>query len=466
MPRNRAGSNPPSTAPDQRPTSGPRRQRPPAVDRLAKDMPAAIPARVRVELARGAIHTWRTLADDDHSARPELAEIVDDAVGRWQRSLVGEVINGTGVLLHTNLGRAPQAASISHGYSNIELDTLSGERGERAPAIPELLRVLTNTPDACVVNNGAAAIFLALAAHAQGARVIVSRGELVEIGGGFRIPEILVMANCDLVEVGTTNKTRLADYEKALAKSGEAERPAHILKVHPSNYRMSGFTGSVPIGDLRRLIDATAATHPKPLLIVDQGTGLLDNQCPWLEGAPPAWIGTELGVAQMFDAGADLICYSADKLLGGPQAGIVAGATELVQRCRRHPMMRTFRTGAAITRDVQQILMAYADGRGQDIPLWHMASIPVERLWERAERICQLSGHGEAALVSGRIGGGTLPETDIPSAGIKLRPEFVGPLRAGRTPIIARTALGCAWIDLRTVRSDQDQEIIDTLRAL
>ena len=129
-------------------------------------------------------------------------------------------------------------------------------------------------------------------------------------------------------------------------------------------------------------------------------------------------------------------------------------------------MMRTFRTGAAITRDVQQILMAYADGRGQDIPLWHMASIPVERLWERAERICQLSGHGEAALVSGRIGGGTLPETDIPSAGIKLRPEVVGPLRAGRTPIIARTALGCAWIDLRTVRSDQDQEIIDTLRAL
>ncbi|MFP5331270.1 MAG: L-seryl-tRNA(Sec) selenium transferase, partial [Acidimicrobiia bacterium] len=299
--------------------------RPPSVDRLARGLPDGLPAAVAVDIARMAIARGRSDPGLDPTA--EATRLATALLATRQRP----VINATGVILHTNLGRAPiseeaaeagRAATV--GYTNLELDTLTGERGGRTSYVTALIRSITGAADALVVNNNAGALFLVLQAMAKDRQVPVSRGELIEIGGSYRLPELMSATGCTLVEVGTTNRTRLSDYADAIGPS-----TALLLKVHPSNYRIEGFSTDTPLGDLASL----AHEHGLPA-VFDAGSGLIDERTPWLDGPPPAWLAGEPGVVQSLEAGADLVLFSGDKLLGGPQAGIIVGDADLIAGLR------------------------------------------------------------------------------------------------------------------------------------
>jgi L-seryl-tRNA(Ser) seleniumtransferase len=256
--------------------------------------------------------------------------------------LLTPVVNATGVLLHTNLGRAPLAHHQAAAAQTVEFDLLTGQRGSRQSAVGQLLARLCGAEKAMVVNNNAAAVLLVVAALAEGRDVPVSRGESVEIGGSFRVPEVIEQSGARLVDVGTTNRTRVADYAKAI------DRPdvdaAMVLKVHPSNYRVEGFVEETSIADL--------ATLDVPV-VADIGSGLVDATCPWLPGAPPAWLAGEPAALQAISDGADLITFSGDKLLGGPQAGIIAGRADLVDQCLLHPLARALRPGGLVLAALQ-----------------------------------------------------------------------------------------------------------------
>ncbi|MDY7104027.1 MAG: L-seryl-tRNA(Sec) selenium transferase [Actinomycetota bacterium] len=409
--------------------------RPPSVDALARSIAdVGLPHPLLVDAARDAIR-----AGDPDTAR-------DRAVSR-ARQLLRPVVNATGVLLHTNLGRAPWPHVQEATYSNLELRLDTGRRGSRQDHAADLLARACGAEAALVVNNGAAAVLLALAAHATGRGVAVSRGELVEIGGGFRIPEVLAQSGATLVEVGTTNRTRLGDYERAVA-GGDAEL---VLKVHQSNYRMTGFTEAVEVPALRGL-DVP--------IVYDLGSGLLDAACPWLDGGPPSWLAGEPGVRQSIAAGADLVTFSCDKLAGGPQAGVIAGRAELVAACARHPLARALRPGGLVLAALQELGLAYLERRGGDIPLWRMATRTVEELRARAEGL----GAGRVVELTSVPGGGTLPGTEIPSAGVALGGDVAARLRAAEPrPIIARVADGATLLDLRTVDPDDDEAVRDAL---
>ncbi len=273
--------------------------------------------------------------------------MVADAVA-WRRQLLGPVINATGVLLHTNLGRAPLAMNHAARPTNVELDLVTGQRGSRQRGVGSLLASLCAAEAAMVVNNNAAAVLLAVAALAAQRQVLVSRGESVEIGGAFRVPEVIEQSGATLVDVGTTNRTRLADYRRAVTRAGADV--AVVLKVHPSNYRVDGFVESTTVADL--------ATLPVPV-IADLGSGLIDANCPWLSGPPPAWLAGEPAVRQSIDEGAALVTFSGDKLFGGPQAGIIAGRAEYVQRCAAHPLACALRPGAHVLAALQDVALAY-----------------------------------------------------------------------------------------------------------
>jgi len=294
--------------------------RPPSVDALARELvDVGLPHPLLVDAAREAI-----AAGDPASARTR-AEAVS-------RALLRPVINATGVLLHTNLGRAPVEHHQEARYANLELDLATGKRGSRSRHAASLLARAAGAEAALVVNNGAAAVMLVLAALARGGSVVVSRGELVEIGGGFRVPEVMEESGAHLVEVGTTNRTRRRDYEQAVARTDPT--PALVLKVHQSNYRIVGFTEAVSVAALADL---------GPPVVADVGSGLLDATTPWLESGPPAWLSDEPAVRQTLQEGAALVTFSGDKLLGGPQAGVIAGRADLVDRCARHPLARALR---------------------------------------------------------------------------------------------------------------------------
>ena len=252
------------------------------------------------------------------------------------------------MLLHTNLGRAPLAHTQPAGYTNLELDLATGERGSRHDHVGRAAGPGRGAEAAIVVNNGAAAVLLVLAALARDRDVVVSRGELVEIGGGFRVPEVMAKSGCRLVEVGTTNRTRPADVIAAVEAPGADV--AVVLKVHQTNYRIVGFTEAVSIAEL-------AAVGPP--VVVDLGSGLLDAACPWLPGGPPAWLADEPAVRQTLEAGADLVVFSGDKLLGGPQAGVIVGSAELVAALRPHPLARALRPGGLVLGALQEVALAY-----------------------------------------------------------------------------------------------------------
>ena len=332
----------------------------------------------------------------------------------------------------------------SDRYSSLELDLDSGERGSRQDRAPRLLARACGAESAMVVNNCAAAVLLVLAALAEGKGVVVSRGELVEIGGGFRIPEVMAQSGANLVEVGTTNRTRLADFAEAV----NGENIALAMSVHRSNYRITGFTESVT---------ATEMTGLGVPVLADLGSGLIDSACQWLKNGPPPWLDGEPAVRQTLEAGVDLVTFSGDKLLGGPQAGIIAGRTELVARCAKHPLARALRPGSLILGSLQELAVTYLARDGQSIPFWRMATTPLDELRHRASAISTNLATDTTAVP----GGGTLPGVEIPSAGLVISGDRVTELRAGTPPVIARVHDGSTVIDLRTVHPHDD----DVVRA-
>jgi len=397
--------------------------RPPSVDALAREIAdVGLPHALLVDAARQAI------ANGDPPSARRLA-------GEVAAALLKPVVNATGVLLHTNLGRAPIGPVR---YATVEFDLDTGERGSRSRSAAALLARAGGAEAALVVNNGAAAVLLALATVAAGGDVLISRGELVEIGGGFRIPEVIAQSGAHLVEVGTTNRTRADDYRAALSASVAA-----ILKVHTSNYRIVGFTESTEVA-------ALAAMGPP--VVADLGSGLLDATTPWLPGGPPSWLADEPAVRQTLAAGAALVTFSGDKLLGGPQAGVIAGRRDLVERCARHPLARAVRPGGLVLAALQDVALAYLRRDGDAIPFWRMASVGVDTLRARAAAL----GAGEVADCESVPGGGTAPERVIPSAGIALAGDRSAALRAFDPPVIARVVGGRTVLDLRTVDPADD----------
>jgi L-seryl-tRNA(Ser) seleniumtransferase len=410
---------------------------PPSVDSLAREIAdVGLPHPLLVDAARAAI-----AAGDPASARTR-AETVAAA-------LLRPVINATGVLLHTNLGRAPlgapPAAADGGRYTNLEFDRESGRRGSRSAHAAGLLARAAGAEAALVVNNNAAAVMLALAALARDRDVLVSRGELVEIGGGFRVPDVMEQSGCHLVEVGTTNRTRLSDYASALSNS-----VALILKVHQSNYRIVGFTETVEISPL--------ATLGAPVL-VDLGSGLLDASTPWLKGPPPAWLAGEPAVQQTLEDGAALVTFSGDKLLGGPQAGIIAGRADLVDKCRRHPLNRALRPGGLVLGALQETALAYLRRDADAIPFWRMAATPVETLRARAAGL----GVGTVVDTVAVAGGGSVPGQEVPSAGVAVEGDHTAALRAHEPPVIARVHEGMTICDLRAVDPADDPVLAKAL---
>ena len=410
-------------------------ERMPSVDALAREITGVeLPQPLLIDAAREAI-----AAGDPGSARRRAQEIT--------AALLRPVVNATGVLLHTNLGRAPVAVHQPAGYSNLEFDLATGGRGARTRHAASLLARAAGAEAALVVNNGAAAVLLVLAALARNRGVVVSRGELVEIGGGFRVPEVMEQSGATLVEVGTTNRTHLDDYRASLAGD-----PAVILKVHQSNYRIVGFTASVSVSDLTGL---------GPPVVVDLGSGLLDAATPWLEGGPPRWLAAEPAVRQTLAAGAAIVTFSGDKLLGGPQAGIIAGRADLVAACARHPLARALRPGSLVLGALQETAMAYLRRDGSAIPLWRMATAPLARLRERAEAL----NIGRVVDTLAVAGAGSLPGLDIPSAGLELDGDHTLSLRAQDPPVIARVREGNTVLDLRTVDPADDEVVRKACRA-
>ena len=421
--------------------------RPPSVNDLAlRIADVGLPHPLLVIAARAAI-----AAGDPDSA-------VDEA-HRLRRSLLGSAINATGVLLHTNLGRAPLgnqhsraplgAAGLDDGparASNLEFDLVSGRRGSRASHASLLMATLTGAEAALVVNNCAAAVTLVLAALARDRGVAVSRGELVEIGGGFRVPDVMEQSGARLVEVGTTNRTRAADYRAA----AERDDIALLLKVHPSNYKITGFTEEASVAQLSNI---------GPPVVVDLGSGLLDERCPWL-GSRPDWLAGEPGARQTLAAGAVLVTFSGDKLMGGPQAGIICGKADLVAACAAHPLMRAFRPGSLVLGALQSVALAYLRRDADAIPFWRMASAPTDELMERASAL----GVGRPSATTALAGAGSLPGQEIPSAGIELDGDLAASLRAFDPPVIARVNTQTTVVDLRTVDPADDQIVAEAIR--
>jgi L-seryl-tRNA(Ser) seleniumtransferase len=378
------------------------------------------------------------------------------------RRLLHPVVNATGVLLHTNMGRAPLGHTQPEGYTNLELDLGSGERGSRHDHVGALLARACGAETAIVVNNGAAAVLLVLAALARDRDVVVSRGELVEIGGGFRVPEVMATSGCRLVEVGTTNRTRITDVRAAVEDPDTDV--AVLLQVHQSNYRIVGFTEAV---------GTAALAEVGPPVVVDLGSGLLDASCPWLPGGPPSWLVGEPAVRQTLSAGAAVVVFSGDKLLGGPQAGVLVGSAELIERCARHPLARALRPGGLVLAALQDVVLAYLRRDAGRLPFWRMATTSVEDLRARADRVVAALGstgpeHNPTTVdvvdCASVTGGGTLPGVEIPSVGVRVRGDVRASLRGGEPAVIARTTDGHTLCDLRTVDPTDDQVLIDALR--
>src|SRR3954463_10160446 len=382
----------------------------PSVDELAREAedPLAVDAaRSVIERAREEIRAGVDPGDLTARLREELAEA--------RRPRLRGVINATGVVIHTNLGRAPLAeealarvAAAARGYSNLEYDLAAGERGSRQDHCADILRRLTGAEATLVVNNNAAAVLLALAALAEGRDVVVSRGELIEIGDGFRIPDVLARSGARLVEVGTTNRTRAADYERAIGPE-----TAVLLRVHQSNFRVVGFE------ERPRLEEgaAVARSHRLPL-VDDLGSGHVSASNRLLLGQE------EPTARESLEAGADLVCFSGDKLLGGPQAGIVLGRADLVERLRRHPLQRALRIDKLSLAALEGTLLLHLE-TPERIPVLRTLAQDTDTVRARAERLAAATG-AEVEETVGRVGGGALPLAELPSFACALEESLAG----------------------------------------
>lgn len=394
----------------------------------------------------------------------EIIQGIKQHLAQEGLSFLRPVINGTGVILHTNLGRAllsdealNSLLSLSQNYCNLESDLSSGRRGKRAQGVEKLLRALTGAESALVVNNNAGAVFLILAALAKGKEVIVSRGELVQIGGGFRIPEILEQSEAYLREVGTTNQTYLEDYEGAINQN-----TGLLLKVHQSNFKMRGFTHFVSISEL----EALGKKHNLPVA-EDLGSGaLLPTERFGLEHEPMA--------QEAIADGVDIVCFSGDKLLGGPQAGIVLGKRCYVDKIRQHPLQRTLRIDKLATMALQATLLHYSKKEAvEKIPVWQMISYSTQEIGSRAERLSRKLT--ELGLVSSTcdgfstVGGGSLPDQTLPTKLVAIRPpypveDFAKKLRFSSPSLLGTIEDNHFLIDLRTVMPSLDDVVLGIIQ--
>jgi L-seryl-tRNA(Ser) seleniumtransferase len=387
----------------------------------------------------------------------------------WTRHTLVPVINASGVILHTNLGRAPLSAAaisamdaVSHGYSTLEFDLASGKRGSRLVHAEALLQRLTGAEAAMVVNNNAAAVLLALSALAYRKAVIISRSQLVEIGGGFRIPDVMKQSGAKLVEVGTTNRVRLADYEQALegilpgAGRASLQPPAVLMRAHRSNFRIIGFTEEPGLKEL------AALAHRFDLPCVDDlGSGTLLDTARFGMAHEPT-------IQESLAAGADLVTFSGDKLLGGPQAGILLGKAGLMAKIRKHPLARAVRADKLCLAALSATLLHYLrDEAEREIPIWRMLALTPEAIRKTARLWARELGQGEVLASESTVGGGSLPGETLPTYVLALEvrnaARFVEKLRHGQPPVIARTEAGRVLLDPRTVLPEQEGALLVNL---
>ena len=421
------------------------------MDALARSFrDSGLPHAVLVDLARDAIARFGS----------DAAAQMADMISGFTQDLLQPVINATGVLLHTNLGRAPVGFSQPERAITVEFDLRTGQRGSRQTTAAPLLARLCGAEAALVVNNNAAAVMLVLAALASGRDVPVARGESVEIGGAFRVPEVMEQSGARLIDVGTTNRTRLSDYARAISRPGADV--AMVLKVHPSNYRVEGFVEETGVAEL--------ATLGVPV-VADIGSGLLDADTPWLGHGPPAWLAGEPAARQSLAAGADLVTFSGDKLLGGPQAGIIAGRADLVAACGAHPLARALRPGGLVLGALQQTALAYLRRDLSALAFWRMADTSLDDLRTRAAAIrSALVGERVAAteIVDSEalVGAGSAPGTSIASVALVMSGDHLAALRAHQPAVIARLSEGSTLIDLRSVDPADDMLLTHALNAI
>jgi L-seryl-tRNA(Ser) seleniumtransferase len=388
-----------------------------------------------------------------------LLDMVATQLRDWTLPTLRPVINAAGVILHTNLGRAPlshaamQAAqSVAMGYSTLEYDLEKGKRGSRLVHAEALLRQITGAEGAIVVNNNAAAVMLVLSALARRRSVVIARSQLVEIGGGFRVPDVMKQSGARLLEVGTTNRIHLADYEEALQDS-----PAIFMRAHRSNFRIVGFT-SEP--DLREI---AAVAHRGGIPLVDDlGSGsLLDTARFGLAHEPM--------VQESLDGGADLVCFSGDKLFGGPQAGIVVGRADLIARLKKHPLARAIRADKLCLAALSATLLHYLKDEAElEIPIWRMIAVELEQIQQRADAWRQTLGQGKVILGESTVGGGSLPGETLPTYLLALTAHspqrFLKRLRQAHIPVIARAQDEMVVFDPRTVLPEQDKVLLEGIR--
>jgi len=444
----------------------------PQLERLASCLEASIPHPLKISVSRQLLDEIRArvLAGGEAPGIEEILRLAAERCAAASRGILTRVINATGVILHTNLGRAPlsdQAAAAAQaaafGYTDLEYELGAGGRGSRYTKVSELLRAVTGAEEAIVVNNNAAALMLSIKALAAGGSVLVSRGEMIEIGGEFRLPEIIASAGAVLKEVGTTNRTRISDYEDAVDASTRA-----ILKVHPSNYKVVGFASSADPGDLAEL-----ARRRGLAFVNDVGSGLLRRKIGGLE---LPWLADEPAVDEAVKQGADIVCFSGDKLVGGPQAGLIAGKRLALDAVRSLPMLRTARADKMTLASMGATLMAYRDGTEVALPIWRMALLPRDALESRSVGVISAAGDGpwKVRLVDtwSTPGGGSAPGAKIPTVAIEIEgttmsaDEIADAFRQGTPPIIVRIEDGHVIIDLRCVDESDDAVVARALEDL
>ena len=413
-------------------------------------------ARDCIDAARMAILQARPAAADTAA----IIAAVSAQLEMRARPGLRPVINATGVIIHTNLGRAPLSqaakaamASIGGAYSTLEYDLGSGGRGSRLIHAGPILRELTGAEDALVVNNNAAALILILSALAQGGEVVISRGQLVEIGGGFRIPDIMRQSGAHLVEVGTTNRTRISDYAAAIG-----ERSSLLLRVHASNFKQLGFVESASLAELKAL-----ARERDLMLVDDLGSGTLIDTAPFGLDHEPT-------IQESVAAGADLVCFSGDKLLGGPQAGIIVGRRDVVGRLKRHPLARALRVDKLTYAALLATLEHYRREEAlTHIPVWRMIARPLDEIQARAGDWARVTP-GDVLPGESTIGGGSLPGASLPTALLAIAADspdrLAEKLRAADPPVIARIAGDKVLLDPRTVLPAQEADLLRVLRTV
>ena len=429
--------------------------------RSAAELIASFGRPLTLRAVRSALDEARKQNPKKKIILPDRKTLLDHAgslLRSWTSPTLLPVINASGVILHTNLGRAPLSAAairsmeaVSRGYSNLEFNLETGKRGSRLIHAERLLQQLTGTEAALVVNNNAAALLLVLSSLAHKKRVIISRSQLVEIGGGFRIPDVMKQSGARLIEVGTTNRVHLSDYEEALA-----EPTAMVMVAHQSNFKMIGFTeepGRKEIADL---------AHQFGVLFADDlGSGtLLQTERHGLAHEPM--------IQESLAAGADLVCFSGDKLLGGPQAGIILGKANLLVKIKKHPLARALRADKLCLAALTGTLLHYLkDEAEEQVPIWRMISTPAEKVKERAVNWADELGQGEVLASESTVGGGSLPGESLPTWVLSLKVEkpdsFLESLRQEGPPVIARTEKNRILLDPRTVLPEQDEALLVNL---